>query len=233
MRFTWNKNEIRWLLDAGSYTGFHKALAQIVVPHLEADGTLCDLGCGLGRLDLELSAHVRELTAIDINENATGVLRRDVEMLGIDNLRVRVGDTLSLTEVFDIVLMSFFGWTDMSDYLKLCRKKLIRIVSTENKSGLYPENHRCKEKVTIPVVHEELVTKGVEYKLELHSAEFGQPLVSWEEAVSFVRKNAPEATAEEIGGFLNARLERTGREDFPFYLPNQKEFGIFIIDKEE
>ena len=230
--FSWDKDGIRWFIDASAYTGFHKALAQKIVPYLEPGSTLCDAGCGIGRLDLELARHVKNLTAIDVDEDAIKVLSRDAESLGLSNLRAYVHDAELLTEVFDTILLSFFRETSMPAFLKLCRRRIIRIVGADNRSNLYPENHRFKEKNAIPKVQDELISQGIGFKLELAAIEFGQPLVSWRDAELYVLKNAPEATDKEIGDFLSERLVRTGREDFPYYLPNEKEFGIFIIDKE-
>ena len=232
MRFTWNERKIRWFLDASAYTGFHKALAQKIIPHLDQGKTLCDLGCGLGRLDLELAAYVCDLTAVDIDENVIDILHRDTAALGIKNLRALTRDVSLLTRGFDVILMSFFGRTGLLDYLKLCHK-LIRIVGVDDKSGLYPEKYRCTEKDTVPIVQEFLDTNGIDYKLELHSLEFGQPFRSWNDAELYVLENAPTASICEVSDFLNARVAHIGREDFPFYLPNQKEFGIFITDKED
>ena len=233
MRFSWNEQTIQWFLDASAYTEFHKTLAQKIKPYLEPNCTLCDAGCGLGRLDLELAAHVRELTAIDVSAHAIDVLRCDAKKLGFANLHTEVCDADTLTKAFDIVVLSFFGQSNMLHFLKLCRHRLIRIVSADNKSGLYPEHYRCTVKDTVPIVCTELETQGIRYKLELYSFEFGQPLRSWRDAELYVLHNAPEATAEEVRDFLNENITDTGRDDFPFYLPNQKNLGIFIIDKEE
>jgi len=37
----------------------------------------------------------------------------------------------------------------------------------------------------------------------------------------------------EVSDFLNGRIVNTGRDDFPLFLPNEKEFGIFIVNKEK
>ena len=233
MCFKWDELETKWFLDASVYTGFHRTLAEKIIPHLKPEYTLCDIGCGLGRLDLELASHVRELTAIDINEKAISLLKRDVRAQCRNNLRVQCRDASTITEHFDIFLMSFFGKMGIFDYLKLCCRKLIRVVNAENKSCLYPSHHRRNDKDTIPIVREELEAQGIGYDLELCSIEFGQPLESLRDAEQFILRNAPEATAEEVSKFQNKHLTRTGREDFPFYLQNRKELGIFIINRED
>ena len=233
MCFKWDELEIKWFLDASVYTGFHRTLAEKIIPHLKPEYTLCDIGCGLGRLDLELASHVRELTAIDINENAISQLKQDVKSHCLNNLRAHCRDASAITEHFDIFLMSFFGKMGIFDYMKLCCRKIIRVVNADNKSDLYPAHHRRYGKDTIPIVQKELNAQGIGYDLELCSIEFGQPLESLRDAEQFVLRNAPEATAEEVNGFQNEYIRHTGREDFPFYLQNRKELGIFIINRED
>jgi len=231
MRFDWNEQTIGWFMDAGAYTGFHKTLAELIVPHLAPGGTLCDLGCGLGRLDIELAPFMTEITAVDINESALIILRDEAAASGLNNLTVMNSDAAALTGTFDVVLMSFFGQSNMLEFLKLCRRRLIRIVSADNKSGLYPQKYRCKVKDTVPIVQDELDAKGISYKLYLHSIEFGQPLRSWQDAIEYILKNAPEASIDEVNDFLNKSIIHTDESDFPLYLPNQKELGIFVLDK--
>ena len=231
--FEWNDQTIRWYLDAGAYTGFFKELALKILPYLAPDDTLLDAGCGLGRLDFELAPHVSEITAVDLNERAIKKLKQDIESSGIRNISAIREDVSDLKKSYDVILMSFFGYPDMQMLCKHCRRRIIRIVSAGTKSSLYPVRHRLNVKPTVPIVREELTEQGIEYKLELFSLEFGQPLTSLTDAEKYVLKNAPEAAEEEISEFLSENLTRTEREDFPYYLPYMKEVGIFIIDKED
>ena len=233
VRFKWDEQNIRWYLDAAANTGFHKTLAQSVLPYLDQGATLCDIGCGLGRLDLEIAPYVSALTAVDINKNAINILKRDAEALRLHNLHTCIHDAKTLDGDFDVLLMSFFGQPNMPDFQKLRCRKIIRIINTNNNSRFYPERHKCREKATVADVSEELNANGAVYKLELHAIEFGQPLRSLRDAELFVKSNAPEAENSEICEFLNENIVRTGREDFPFYLPNMKELGIFVINAEE
>ena len=233
MQFSWDEQTIRWFVDASAYTGFHKALAQRIIPYLEQDYTLCDAGCGIGRLDLELAPYVRELTAVDLSDNAISALRQDALALGLNNIRAEVRDVESLTESYDAVLLSFFGQDSMFDLLKHCRRKLIRIVDADDRARLYPERHQRHIRDTVAVVSKQLEEKSISFELELVELEFGQPLRSWQDAEKFVLSNAPESPSEEVHEFLKKRIVETGRDDFPFYMPKKKGFGIFVMDKEK
>ncbi|MCL1791139.1 MAG: methyltransferase domain-containing protein [Peptococcaceae bacterium] len=231
MHFLWNDQSIQWFLEASAYTGFHQRLAKRLVPFLRADDTLCDMGCGLGRLDLEIAPYVARLAAVDINEKVIAKLQSDVILSGVQNLQAFCADITEMKESFDVVVMSFFGGSGygMDGYLARCRRRLIRIVNAENKGSLYPGSHRRTVKETIPTVKQELLDQGCRFELVTDSIEFGQPLRSMEEAKGFVLWNAPGASEEEVKEFLRENAEHTGRKDFPIYLPNPKKIGVFVI----
>ena len=232
MLFEWNDQTIRWYKDASAYTGFHNALARRILPYLESGDSLLDAGCGLGRIDMEIAAHVSAITAIDYNAYVLQALLRDLESSAIENLAVRLEDVSGLKDSYDVILMSFFGNPDMPFFLEHCRRRIIRIVSAGYESSLYPKQHRRNFKETVPAVREELAAWRIGYKLELCSIEFGQPLMNRRDAELYVLKNAPEASMEEVGRFLDESIILTGRDDFPIYIPYEKKLGIFVIDKE-
>ena len=231
MFIEWNEKNCRWFKEASSFTGFHKTLAQKILPLLEPGDTLCDIGCGLGRLVIEIAPYLSEILAVDTNEYAINTLKQDVEHSGIGNVRTRRCDFAEVEGSFDVVLLSLFGHLDIQKVFKLCRRRIIRIVSASQKSGLYPQRHRREVKNFVPLTQEELSKLGIDFKLELCTFEFGQPLRTKQDAASFVQSNAPEANKEEIDEFLSENIQSTGNADFPFYLPYSKDLGIFVIDK--
>lgn len=232
MPFLWDKQSIDWFIEASAYGTYHNELAAIIAPHLRPVYTLCDLGCGLGGLDIALAGHVHAITAIDLDRNVTRHLRRHARLLDIRNLHVLCGDALALRGRFDVLLMSFFGKSGrcMDEYAALCERKLIRIVNAENNGSLYPPNHRHTKKDTVPVVEAELRKSGYRYLLLTPEIEFGQPLRSLEDGKRFVLHHAPDASEKEAILFLAEHAVPTGRADFPLYLPNRKKLGVFVID---
>jgi hypothetical protein len=135
-----------------------------------------------------------------------------------------------MTDSFDVTVMSFFGKpvTD-SGYRRFCHRRAIRIVNNKNFGNLYPSNHRQTSRDTVPTIQHELDKQGYRYQLITAAIEFGQPLRSWQEAEQFVLHNAPKITKKEALDFLQGSATNTGRSDFPVYIPNQKELGIFVI----
>ena len=229
----WNEQVSRWFIEASEFTGFHKSMAKKIIPYLKSGYSMCDIGCGLGRLDLELAPYVSEILAVDISADAVKRLARDAGSMGVNNIKTRCGDAADILDSFDIILLSLYGQPDMRRLLSQCRHKLIRIVSSGKKSGLYPERYRREIKNAVPDVQNELRALGIVYDLEYCAIESGQPMRSIQEAEEFILSNAPEASPEEISVFLSENIIKTGKDDFPLFLPYMKEFGIFVIDNDQ
>jgi hypothetical protein len=231
MCFEWNKQSIEWFLDASIYTEFHKELGQHIIPFLDPEDSICDFGCGLGRLDLELLPHVSRITAIDIDRQVINMLRQASNVLGYRNLYPLWGDSYSICDKHDVGIMSFFGKSghDMLHYRNMCNKKLIRIVNVQNSSNLYPQKYRTTRKDTVSIVKNELISRNLIFDFVETSIEFGQPLRSQNIAKKFILSHAPQAPIHEVKSFLAEHAILTGREDFPIYIPNSKKVGIFVI----
>lgn len=228
MNFDWNSNTIRWYQEANEYSSFFKTLAALIAPQLEGYTTFCDIGCGLGLIDLELSKSIRKITCIDINEAAIEALKKSIEDKNITNIEPRVMDSQDIQESWDIIHTSFFGSRELESFLPHC-KKLIAVVSKKNEAELYPDKYRRFHKMTAEEVEQELLHKGVDFSLKYVSLEFGQPLVSKEDAQNFVKTQAPGINAADLEGFLSLHLRETGELKYPFMIPRKKSMGIFEI----
>ena len=230
MGYMWTRQSIKWFMDASDYTGYHKNLADKIIPFLEEGHTLCDVGCGLGRLDIFLASEVARITAIDSNAEVINELKKSADEMGINNLNAVCAEAEKEAVEHDIFLMSFFGDLDeMKKYYKHCRKKLIRITNLSDKSNFYHEAHCRRDKPFVSIIEKELKEERIPYELLIDSIEFGQPLRSEEDARAFILYNAPGAKTDEVELFLKNHGQNTGRSDFPIYIPNKKQIGIFII----
>ena len=92
MYYEWSGDAVRWFYAASEYTGFHRALAQLCLSHLTRGGSMADLGCGLGLIDLELAGQMSQVTCIDQNPLPLRELEREARRRGIGNLEVRQAD---------------------------------------------------------------------------------------------------------------------------------------------
>ncbi|HWP98710.1 MAG TPA: class I SAM-dependent methyltransferase [Syntrophomonadaceae bacterium] len=228
MNFEWDENTIRWYQEANVYSGFFKNIAGLIAPALKEYSTFCDVGCGLGLIDLELSHYIGSITCIDINELVIKTLIRNVEERRITNIKTKVMDCTNLEENWDIIFLSFFGSHHLENYLPRC-KKLISVVAKGKHPEFYPEKYKKTQKSTVEDVEQILRLKGISYSLKEASFEFGQPLRSREEARSFVRTQASNISEEDLTEFLSQRLLETGQDQYPFFIPRMKSMGIFEI----
>ena len=110
--------ELELLTAGGVFSPAHVDLGTRVlldhVPDPPTTGHLLDLGTGWGPMALELALESPEATvwAVDVNERALDLVRRNAARLGLVNLKFQEGDACQLTGVpdkaFDLTL-SVFG----------------------------------------------------------------------------------------------------------------------------
>lgn len=224
----WSEESIKWYADASAYTGFHQKLAQWVAPVLQPTDTLCDVGCGLGRLSIALAPFVREVLCVDIDEMVLANLQKEADRKGVSNLRVLHGDAQQITGEYAVMLMSFWGHKSGEvNSAALCRRLLVRVANQDEKARITPRGaHSTRSNVDS--IEAELQAAGRPYRLRCGEVEFGQPMESEEEIKRFLTHYA--GTAGEFEWYMRTRVERTGRQDFPFYIPNPKPVGVFFID---
>lgn len=231
MNFNWNVNTIKWYREANAYSGFFRNVAALIAPKLEGYATFCDIGCGLGLVDLELSKSIRQITCIDINTEAIGTLKKSIAAQKIRNIETRLMDCSELDENWDIIYMSFFGSHELEKYLPRCQK-MIAVVGKKIKENTAMDQYKSFQKNSYDKVAEDLNRKGIPYSLTEVSLEFGQPLVSVEDAKNYIRSNYAGISDADVNDFLAQKLIETNEKDYPFYIPKKKEIGIFEIKGE-
>jgi hypothetical protein len=246
MLFQWNEQTLGWFETASAYTGFHRELASIVRPHIAGCATLCDVGCGLGLLDLELAQDIRSMLCIDQNEAAIEALRVLIRVRGARNLSVRVADANTLAgERWDIVLMSFFGSsTDaIAHFLPVCDKRMILIVHESASADRNTDaSMRRPKPLSAAEVAAFLTDCGARFQKIGASLEFGQPFKSLADAREFTRVYASSPPLADDGDSdatdwkrpysdIEKRLVETGRPDYPLYLPKRKGLAVFVVEK--
>ena len=229
MNFQWNENTIRWYQEAEEYTGFYKKVAALIAPTLQGHSTFCDIGCGLGLLDLELSPLIDNITCIDINDLAIQSLRKSIRERNIFNINAQVMDCRCLEGAWNVIHMSFFGGGSLLKYLPYCKKMIALVAKTDN-AAFYPDQYKRNRRSTVADVEQALRNQDLMYSLREVGLEFGQPLRSREEAAEFVKAQASGISEDDLEDFLAQRLTETGQAEYPFYIPNLKTFGIFEIE---
>ena len=88
--------------------------------------------------------------------------------------------------------------------------------------------------MTLGAISEALRAMGIPFTFDTQELEHGQPFASLDEAVQFFRiyskDEAPGAVTPEA---VLPRLQKTGDDAFPYYLPQIKRLGILTIKMED
>jgi predicted RNA methylase len=247
MDFIWNEKTIGWFQTASAYTGFHSNLASLVRPHIKDCATVCDIGCGLGLIDLELANDVSSVVCIDQNEAAIGALNELIRSRGARNIVARAADVNELNdEKRDAVIMSFFGSSvnAITHFMSFCGKKMILIVHETPSSAKRVNAVSLRPKpLGADEVYSFLTDRGLSFQKLSAVIEFGQPFRSLDDAKDFILVYS-SATSEAAGirdagdrgerlyNDMEKRLVKTGLPIYPFYLPKPKEVAVFIVEKD-
>ena len=235
--FTWTPEMIRFMQNANARSEYHRQLASILAPKLAGCRTLCDAGCGLGSLSAALSPYFDAITAADVSDAALDVLRETIRTQNLTNITPLPCDLLQSADRtrYDGMVFCFFG--SLAEILPVARRQCAKTLVIIKKNY---ELHRFSLTAqpirgeTAPAACEALRAMGVPFTFDAQELEHGQPFASPDEAVQFFRiyskDEAPGAVTPEA---VLPRLQKTGDDAFPYYLPQIKRLGILTIKMED
>lgn len=234
MKIVWNEQSVRWFRDASEYTGYHKKLAEILLEYIPSRTSLCDVGCGTGLIDLELAPCFERITCVDISKEAIAAVEQRSRELGRNNLSAVCKDACELEGEWETVTSLFFGGDDVvSKYFRLAKGQMILVVHGTREGNFGPKGHKVSKKFDVESVKGHLDEQGMKYSLREVELEYGQPLRSREDAQAFVTAYSMPMDQKELDVYLQGCLKMTGNDVFPYYLPNKKKLGIFVLRRDE
>lgn len=233
----WNEQTIRWFSKAAKMNSFHSELAQELLPYINKDGSLFDLGCGLGFLSTELAPCVKEVTAVDISADAILALTHRCEEEKIANVNAVCTDwsTWQPEKKCHTLVMSFCGGliNHLEKLLSLTEKYLISILHWEQNSHSFnvlpyvdspnPTHFRECIEMVVPLLTE----RGIPFTLKELSGEFGQPFDTFKDACKFIRFHYEMDSETKLHEYLTKNLIVSNSG---YYLPNHKRSGLLVID---
>lgn len=234
MMSLWKPQMIRFMNDASENSHYHRDLAKMICRYLPTDAHVCDAGCGLGHLSLELAEYCRQISAVDIAPQALGVLKKKLASPHYANISVIEGDIneKSPGKRFDAMVFCLFEST--YEALKAakaqCSGKVI-IIKKNMEAHRFSLGNKPLEHDTLVKAQAYLHRLDIRFKYETFALEMGQPLRSIEDAVLFFRTysrdDEPESITEKD---IIGRIIRRPCEEFPYYVPSLNRLGMIVLD---
>ena len=232
MMYRWEPDMIRYMRDASENSSYNRELVAEMLPWLNQEMRVCDAGCGLGYLSMELAPHVEHVTAVDINADAL----QDLREKAISNVTVRCGDigALQPARPYDAMVFCFFG--GIEEILRIAREQcggsvfvISRNYTTHRFSvGDYPTGSYGFSRAKMV-----LSEQGIPFEEKILQLEFGQPFRSLEDARRFFELYSRDENKQLITDeFLKEKLVQQPGE-FPWYLPHLRNIGFLRFDAQE
>lgn len=237
MMYLWKPDMIKFMRDACEYGDYNKVIIQAIERYLTPDSHVCDAGCGIGYLSLELSQKVARVTSIDKNRDALDVLRENCAKCGVENINIICGDLFETEpkKPYDAMVFCYFG--DIDDILSIAKKQCngpICVITRNSNCHSFSiekiKHDRCGHLDTCKKLKE----KGIPYEAITLENDFGQPFRTIEDAKCFFELYSNDEDKSEITeDVIREKLISTGRDDFPWYLSNIKKIGCIIINTQD
>lgn len=233
--FIWNEDMIRFLRDASEHSDYHHLLAEYLAKRLPENAHVCDAGCGLGYLSLQLAPYCRQVTAVDVSPEALAVLAANCDKEKIKNVDIRRGEIAELPpdEPYDAMVFCFFGTGN--EALRIAKEQCCGPVIIIKKGWSEHRFSLGKQKMGHESYADTMALLdgyGIPHTGETLTLEMGQPFRSLDDACRFfeIYERSGAAVTEEA---VHARLTATGDDEFPWYLPQPKVMGIIQLDSRD
>ncbi|MDR0876166.1 MAG: class I SAM-dependent methyltransferase [Clostridiales Family XIII bacterium] len=237
MLFEWNDEKIALYVRASGYTGFHRKLAEYIVPLLKADDEVLDIGCGPGLIALSLAPVVKSITAIDIDDKVLRFLARQAEKTKVKNITAITADIADVQNLdCDLAFICYFGCSEdsLSRIIAAAKRYTVIITHGEGVSEKPSKISTTVRRAYAPEIESFLRAHDYEYKRIDERLDFSQPLKSREEAYDFFDTYCIEdvkAAREEKIDMQMRQLVPTGNETYPLVFPCGKDASIFVIQR--
>lgn len=226
----WCEDMVRFMRDASEYGSYNQELAKHMMPELTRDMHICDAGCGLGYLSLALAPYVRQVTSVEKNPDALAVLEENCRARHISNIEIRCGAIQEVPPArkYDAMVFCFFGrGPEILDVAKKQCDGTVFIITRTYTSHRFSVGEHPTSSYGYKGSRALLQELKIPYTEEILALEFGQPFRSLEDARWFFDIYSHDEDKSAItDAFLRGRVVETGREDFPIYMPHQRNLAI-------
>lgn len=216
----WTQESARLLDRAYRHGGAAGQLAGRIAPCLEKGARICDVGCGVGALSLELARRGFAVTALDISAVALSQLEACAGM------EILCADAREHTAPYDAMVFCFYA--EIEECLRMaarCGAEDVFYISRDYEKhrfsvGDHPVTYRGYRQARAL-----LDAQGVCYECGELALNMGQPFADLQEARRFFELYSRDDPAQITDEFLLGRLTKTDRDDYPLYLPHMRRAG--------
>ncbi|MBR2645794.1 MAG: class I SAM-dependent methyltransferase [Clostridia bacterium] len=230
-RFFWDDERIRFFRDAAEHTGFHRTLASLLAPELQASDRVLDAGCGLGYLSTALLPYCKTVTAIDCDRAAIEALTARPQ--GVAGIDVRLTDVHTIREPFDAIVCCYFGSTEESvNLFEQTRSGKLILIKRRQAGHRFSEGQPRHER-TAADAEAYLQNRGYAFRMLDASVPFDQPFRSFDDAVRFFEHYRGGIGQPTCGDDVQNKLVETQDPEFPYRLPVTNEMRIFVIESKK
>lgn len=226
--YRWNSDMIYFMDQASKDTEYYKELATHIAPYLTKDSVLCDIGCGLGDLAMELSKLCKKVYAIDISEQAIEDLKRKLNEENISNVEALCTDVFGWRpdEKIDAAVYCMFGTLkeieNIGRHLQVDQQIIVRRMSKQHQFRIKEKReHRHSAQEML----EDLQDTGHQCQYQEMTICLDQPFKSFDEAIRFFElyNRTPEKlSAEEV----RSRITEQDDDEYPYVFQSEKKMGI-------
>ncbi len=234
--FSWTQEMVDFMQAAADRTEYYPKLAQLLAEKLSDASHICDAGCGIGSLSLELAKYFDRVTAADRSPEAMAALRSSIEKRKVGNIDCLTADLTAFApeEKFDAMVFCFFGRTEqiLTIAKKQCRGRFAIIKKNYSFHRFSLEKHRLSDE-TADDCQTILEERGIPFSREDRVFECGQPFESIGQAMRFFELYDRGDAGLRTEDAVRRQLVLTDDPEFPYYLPKKKEIGMFILNTED
>lgn len=232
--FKWDLRMIQFMRDAvEENSAYFKSIAGKVSEYLPVDAHVCDAGCGLGYLSIELSKYCRNVTAVDIASQALNELRSRLKHVNCNNIRIIEGDIRANPPIKPYDAMVFCLFSSLEDALSIAKEQCsgtVIIIKRNWNNHLFSLSQKALVRHTFKEALERLDMLRIPHKSETLVLEMGQPFRSMADAVEFFQVYSNDDCPQEIKAEdIADKLIHRESDRFPYYLPALRQLGIIVL----